>query len=241
MVPVHPMQLGRNIHVCPSPSLSPREKLASNHPEHSHEPPASRRIRPSSSRQSITCLMREGRMSQEGIRGASGGARGPGKSVSTQVLATAKKKNSSRVRERESYKRESAVAAHSNLRLVGVDEDLGVASRAATAFTYHDPIVCPPHRLLVNQLDSRLRLGLSNWVSSSLSTVAGCRGGGCCTWRSKSVCSKRGPVMACDRGFWLRDQTPIRLGAWLISTGLDSSTGAGDVSVLVAEGTEASR
>mgnify|MGYP006976735938 CR=1 FL=1 len=33
------------------------------------------------------------------------------------------------------------------------------------------------------------------------------------TWASKSVCSKRGPAMASDRGLWLRDHTSARLGA----------------------------
>ena len=62
----------------------------------------------------------------------------------------------------ETYKWHSAVAAHGNLGLVGVDEDLGVAGRTATALTCHHTFMCPPHGLLVNHLDRRLRLGLFN-------------------------------------------------------------------------------
>lgn len=49
--------------------------------------------------------------------------------------------------------------------------------------------------------------------------------------------------MAFDLGFWFLDHTPTLLGAWLISAGLFSSTGAGVGSVvdLVVLGTEASR
>lgn len=37
------------------------------------------------------------------------------------------------------------------------------------------------------------------------------------TWFSRSVCSKRGPVMASARGLWVRDQTSVRLGAcWTV-------------------------
>lgn len=48
--------------------------------------------------------------------------------------------------------------------------------------------------------------------------------------------------MAADLAFWFLDQTPTLLGAWLISAGFDSSTGAGagEVSDLVAAGTAAS-
>ena len=47
--------------------------------------------------------------------------------------------------------------------------------------------------------------------------------------------------MAFDRGCWLRDHTPTRLGAWLISAGWFSSTGtAGELWDLVVEGTAAS-
>jgi hypothetical protein len=61
----------------------------------------------------------------------------------------------------------------------------------------------------------------------------------CLTWTLKSVCSKRGPVIACVRGFWLRDQMPTRLGAWFSSFGADSSRVAGVESVLEAAGTVA--
>lgn len=60
------------------------------------------------------------------------------------------------------------------------------------------------------------------------------------TCSSKLVCSKRGPVMALERGCWLRDQGSTRLGAWLITAGLFSSIGVGEVCDLFAVGTAAS-
>ena len=45
----------------------------------------------------------------------------------------------------------SAVAAHGNFCLVGVDVDLGMASRAATAVACYDAVVRPLDRHLVNE------------------------------------------------------------------------------------------
>jgi hypothetical protein len=58
------------------------------------------------------------------------------------------------------YKRQPAVIARRNLGLVRVDEDLGVPGRPAAAVAGHDPVVRPPHGLLVDELDGRVRPGL---------------------------------------------------------------------------------
>lgn len=60
------------------------------------------------------------------------------------------------------HKRQAAVTASGNLRLIRVDEDLGVAHGTAAAVARDDTIVCPPHRLLVDELDSRIRPRLQN-------------------------------------------------------------------------------
>lgn len=60
-----------------------------------------------------------------------------------------------------SYVGNTTVVAGSNLGLVSVDEDPGVSTSATAAITGNDAVVSPLHRLLVNQLDSRLRLRLS--------------------------------------------------------------------------------
>ena len=51
------------------------------------------------------------------------------------------------------YKRESAVSASSNLRLVGVDKDLRVAQRTAAAVAADDSALAPTHRLFVDEFD----------------------------------------------------------------------------------------
>jgi len=98
------------------------------------------------------------------------------------------------------YKGSSAVAAHGDLWLVGVDVDLGVAGRAATTVAHDDAVVRPPDGLLVDELHGRVRLwlesdGVSDRVRPSRRSREVYH-----TWRSKSVCSNLGPVMASDRG-----------------------------------------
>lgn len=51
------------------------------------------------------------------------------------------------------YERKTAVPAGCNLGLVGVDEDLRVAKGTAAAVTADNLGLCPPHGLLVNELD----------------------------------------------------------------------------------------
>lgn len=58
------------------------------------------------------------------------------------------------------YERKTAVAAGGDLGLVGVDEDLGMAERTATAVTADDSAVGPADGLLVNEFDSGHGLGL---------------------------------------------------------------------------------
>lgn len=59
------------------------------------------------------------------------------------------------------YEGKTAIAARADLGSVCVDKNLGVTSRAATTLTSNNSIVSPSHRLLVNHLHRRLRLGLS--------------------------------------------------------------------------------
>lgn len=51
------------------------------------------------------------------------------------------------------YEGNSAVPAGRNFGLVSVDENLGVAEGTAAAITADDLGLCPPHGLLVNELD----------------------------------------------------------------------------------------
>lgn len=55
---------------------------------------------------------------------------------------------------------QSAVAADSNLGLVGVDEDPRVSVRATTTVAGYHTVVSPVDGLLVNELDGRVGLGL---------------------------------------------------------------------------------
>lgn len=60
------------------------------------------------------------------------------------------------------YERKSAVSAGSYLRLVGVDEDLGMTQWATTTVTVHDTFLGPANGLFVNEFDSGHGLGLFN-------------------------------------------------------------------------------
>lgn len=60
------------------------------------------------------------------------------------------------------YKGEAAVRAIVNMRLVKVDVDPRVTQWAPAAVARNNPIVPPPHRLLVDKLDSGPRAGLRN-------------------------------------------------------------------------------
>ena len=97
-------------------------------------------------------------MSRAGSRGVSGCARWPALEVSDVLTVTCE----------YTYKRETAVATRGNLGLIRVDEDLGMACRAATAIAGHDPVVCPADRLLVNELHGGVWLRLCQASSISL-------------------------------------------------------------------------
>lgn len=56
----------------------------------------------------------------------------------------------------------TTVTAHSDFWLVGVDVDLGVASRAATAIARNDAVVRPPDRLLMDEFYGSVRLWLDS-------------------------------------------------------------------------------
>lgn len=70
-----------------------------------------------------------------------------------------------RFRELGTYEWVSAVAADGDLWLVGVDEDLGVASKTAAAVANHHPVVCPLDWYFVDKLNGCVWLWLENTVS----------------------------------------------------------------------------
>jgi len=133
------------------------------------------------------------------------------------------------------HKGKSAVVASADLGLVGVDKDSGMSGRAASTVAGHYLVVRPPYRLLVNELNG----GIWFWLRGVLASLSDCTNS-CSeqrkrTWREKSVCSKRGPVIACERGFWLRAQIPVRLGACWVSMGARPSVTLGAVSAFEVE------
>lgn len=67
---------------------------------------------------------------------------------------------SARSENKKTYKRQAAVPARRNLRLVRVDEDPGVSLGPTAAVARHDTVMRPPHRLLVDELDGGIRPGL---------------------------------------------------------------------------------
>lgn len=71
----------------------------------------------------------------------------------------------------ETYVWQSAVAADGNLRLVGIDKDLGVALGTAAAIALDNALVRPADRLLVNHFHCGKRL----WLVRSVSVGVKCR------------------------------------------------------------------
>ena len=69
---------------------------------------------------------------------------------------------------KETYEWNPTVAADGNLWLVGIDEDLGMAQGSSTTITGDDFVVGPPYRLLVNQFDGGVGLGLTKPIVSIL-------------------------------------------------------------------------
>lgn len=62
----------------------------------------------------------------------------------------------------QTYEGKTAVAAGSNLGLVGVDEDLGVAQGTATTVTADDTLFRPADGLSVDELNGSQGLGLGD-------------------------------------------------------------------------------
>jgi len=60
------------------------------------------------------------------------------------------------------YERKTAVCAPADLRLIGVDEDPGVAEGTTSAVAGDDALVCPADGLLMNEVNgsiwARLRI-----------------------------------------------------------------------------------
>ena len=75
--------------------------------------------------------------------------------VSLESLARIK--HTSRV----TYKGKTAVATGGNLRLIGVDKDLGMAQGTTAAVTADDAAFRPANGLFVDELDGSKGLGLS--------------------------------------------------------------------------------
>lgn len=73
------------------------------------------------------------------------------------------------------YEGKTAVAAGSNLGLVGVDEDLGVAQGTATAVTADDALFRPADGLSVDELNGSQGLGLRNVSVSCVFIYRYCR------------------------------------------------------------------
>lgn len=155
-----------------------------------------------SAAQPTAAIATEGTTSPGAPRGAFCGARGPGR---LSVLASA-------AASCQTYKGGAAVVARGNLGLVRVDKDARVAGWAAATIAHDDSAVRPRDGLLVHHLHGRQRLGLP-WSVSVAVARNRCPGPPSLTCTAKSVCSKRGPVMAWSRGRWLSDQTPTRFGA----------------------------
>lgn len=59
------------------------------------------------------------------------------------------------------HERQSAVSALVDLGLIDIDENPRMAEGAAAAVARHNAVLGPTHRLLVNELDSGVRTGLS--------------------------------------------------------------------------------
>jgi hypothetical protein len=88
-----------------------------------------------------------------------------------------------------------------------------MARRSTASIADSNPVVRPLDRLLVDELNCCVRLWLFLVSVSQEPFRHPSALGDALTWRSKLVCSKRGPVMARDRGFWDRDQISVRFGA----------------------------
>lgn len=74
------------------------------------------------------------------------------------------------------YEGKTAVVAGSNLGLVGVDEDPGVTEGTAAAVTLNNPLLRPAHRLLMDELNGGIRLGLAqDNVSLRVDLIFPCR------------------------------------------------------------------
>jgi hypothetical protein len=67
---------------------------------------------------------------------------------------------------RWTYKRQPAVTARRDLGLVRVDVNLGVSGRPTASVAGYDPVVRPPHRLLVDELDGSVRPRLFSALDS---------------------------------------------------------------------------
>ena len=85
--------------------------------------------------------------SGEGILGVSGGARLPAGWLTSSCLFSF---------EQRTYVRQTTVIAGTDFGLIGVDKDSRMPGRAATPVAGHHPVMCPPDRLLVNQLHRRM-------------------------------------------------------------------------------------
>lgn len=107
-------------------------------------------------------IPREGKKSPEETRGDACDVRSP--ATTTALAPTSprgqKRKRTREGKKKETYKRQPTIPTRRNLRLVRVDENLGVSCCPTASIARHDPVVRPLHRLLVDELDGRVRPGL---------------------------------------------------------------------------------
>ena len=101
---------------------------------------------------------RAGKTSPAEPRGVSGDVRSP-----TSFHTISGRNSPGQGKKKRTYKRQPAVTACCNLGLVGGDEDLGGSGGTAAAVAGRDPVVRPPHGLLVDELDGGIRPGLWTW------------------------------------------------------------------------------
>lgn len=111
-------------------------------------------------------------------------------------------------RETPTYVGQPAVGTPADLRLVDVDEYSGMAKSTSAPVARDCLAINPPHRLLVNELDRRIRLRLCKKYQPG--SVPICDPLTCC---SMIVCSNRGPLIATSRACWFLLQGFERLGA----------------------------
>lgn len=69
------------------------------------------------------------------------------------------------------YKRNTAVVARMDLRLIRINKDLGMTQRPAASIAANNPAFRPPHRLFMDQINRRHGLRLSELILANHPTT----------------------------------------------------------------------